>query len=149
MSHMPPKASPLYSALAAFGGILVASSCCLPLGAFYVAAGLAGASGILNGLRPYLMALSVGLILYGFWQARRARQCQQRPSAFNLVVLWSSAVFVAGSLLFPQALAGLMAGRVGDAPAGQSAVRSLDLAAFQREFDQTADVRVLVLLSPT
>ncbi len=104
------KNSPVYSALGAIGSVLAASSCCLPIGTFWLAASAAGASAILSRLRPYLMILSVALIAFGFWQARRAKQCSRKPRILNLVLLWTAALFVFVSIAFPQVLAEIMAG---------------------------------------
>jgi hypothetical protein len=95
----------MYSALAAAGSVLVASSCCLPLGTLWLAAGFAGASALLADLRPWLMLASVALIVFGFSQARRARACRRSPARFQIILLWTSAVLVGISLLFPQLLA--------------------------------------------
>ena len=103
------KNSPTYSALGALGSALAAGSCCLPLGTFWLAAGAAGASALINTLRPYLMALSVALIVFGFWQAHRAKKCNRKPSVLSAVLLWSSAVFVFVSIAFPQVLADIFA----------------------------------------
>ena len=97
------------ASLSAVGSVLLASSCCLPIVPFVFAAGLAGGSALLTTLRPYLLGASVLLIAYGFFQARRAKQCQRRPSMLNSILLWSSAVFVGASILFPQVLANLAA----------------------------------------
>ncbi len=97
------------ASLAAIGSVLAASTCCLPIFPFVFAAGLAGSSALLAALRPYLLALSVVLIAYGFYQARRATECKSRPSIVNSVLLWSSAFFVGISILFPQVLANLVA----------------------------------------
>jgi hypothetical protein len=93
------------ASLAAIGSVLAASSCCLPILPFVFAAGVAGSSALLTALRPYLLALSVVLIAYGFYQARRAKQCRSRPSVLTSVLLWSSALFVVVSIFFPQVLA--------------------------------------------
>ncbi len=68
------KHGSVYSALGAVGSALAATSCCLPLGTFWLAAGTAGASAILDRLRPYLIALSVILLAFAFWQAHRAKK---------------------------------------------------------------------------
>ena len=101
----PAKHSPMVSALAAAGSVLVASSCCLPLGTLWLAAGFAGASALLAEVRPWLMLASIALIVFGFWQARRARACRRAPARFQIVLLWTSAALVGISLLFPQLLA--------------------------------------------
>src|SRR6266545_4914237 len=97
------------ASVAAIGSVLAASSCCLPVLPFVFAAGFAGSSAFFAALRPYLLALSVVLVGYGFYQARRAKQCQRQPSAVSSVLLWSSAFFVIVSILFPQVLANVAA----------------------------------------
>jgi len=99
-----------FASIAAIGSVLAASSCCLPILPFDFAAGFAGTSALLTVLRPYLLALSVVFIAYGFYQARRAKQCDRRPSIFSSALLWTSAVFVVVSILFPQVLANAAAG---------------------------------------
>ena len=95
---------------AAVASVLAASSCCLPLFPFLMAAGLAGGSAFLEAARPYLLGASIVFIGLGFYQARRARQCQRRPSRTSLALLWLSAAFVALSVLFPQVMANAAAG---------------------------------------
>ena len=98
------------ASVGAVASALAASSCCLPLLPFVAAAGLAGGSALLATLRPYLLAASVLLIVYGFYQARRATQCNCRPSLISTILLWSSTAIVAVMILFPQAVAALLAG---------------------------------------
>ena len=66
--------------IAAVGGVLAASSCCLPVLPLVVAAGFAGGSTFLSAARPYLLGVSILLIAYGFYQAGRAKKCKLRPS---------------------------------------------------------------------
>ena len=98
------------ASVGAVASALAASSCCLPLFPFVAAAGLAGGSALLATLRPYLLGASVLLIGYGFYQARRAKQCDCRPSIVSTILLWSSAAVVVVMILFPQAVAALVAG---------------------------------------
>lgn len=91
--------------LASIGGVIAASSCCLPLLPFMMAAGFAGGSAYLSVARPYLLVVSILLIAYGFYQARRAGQCDRRPRVIAAVLLWVSTVFVAVSIFFPQLMA--------------------------------------------
>lgn len=93
------------ASLAAIGSVIAASSCCLPLLPFLMAAGLAGGSAFLSAARPYLLVLSILLIVYGFYQARRASQCDRRPRVLASILLYSSAAFVLVSVLFPQVMA--------------------------------------------
>jgi hypothetical protein len=79
---------------------------------FVLAAGTASSarflSSYIGALRPYLLALSVLLIALGFYQSRRASQCNCKPSVLSQVVLWLSALIVAISILLPQAFADLV-----------------------------------------
>lgn len=91
--------------IAAIGSLLAASSCCLPVLPFVAAAGFAGSSAFLSAARPYLLAGSILLIAYGFYQASRAKKCHRRPSVINRVLLWLSTAFVFLSVFFPQLMA--------------------------------------------
>jgi hypothetical protein len=70
-----------------------------------MAAGLAGGSAFLSAARPYLLAASVLLIAFGFYEARRAKKCHRRPGIISSVLLWVSAGFVFLSIFFPPAMA--------------------------------------------
>ena len=98
------------ASLAAVGSVLAASSCCLPLFPFMMAAGLAGTSAFLTEVRPYLLVGSILFIAFGFYQTRRARKCNRRTSTVALVLLCVSAGFVLISILFPQIIANAIAG---------------------------------------
>jgi hypothetical protein len=102
----------LAAALSAVGSVLAALTCCLPVLPFVLAAGTASSarflSSYIGALRPYLLALSVLLIALGFYQSRRASQCNCKPSVLSQVVLWLSALIVAISILLPQAFADLV-----------------------------------------
>lgn len=98
------------ASLAAIGSVLAASSCCLPLLPFMMAAGLAGGSAFLSAARPYLLAASILFIGYGFYQTWRVKKCQRRPSVIASALLWVSASFVVISILFPQVMANAAAG---------------------------------------
>ena len=93
------------ASFAAIGGVLAASSCCLPILPFLMAAGLAGSSEFLSAARPYLLAASILFIAYGFYQAWRAKKCQSRPNVIASALLWVSTIFVALSIFFPQVMA--------------------------------------------
>jgi hypothetical protein len=97
------------ASLAALGSVIAASSCCLPLLPFLFAAGAAGTSAFVAQLRPYLLALSVLLIAFGFYKAWRAKQCNCKPSRINTFLLWFSAIVVFVFILFPQVVANLVA----------------------------------------
>ena len=96
--------------LVAIGSVLAASSCCLPLFPFMMAASLAGTSTFLPQARPYLLAGSILFIAFGFYQVWRAKRCQRKTSVISSVLLWISAVFVFVSIFFPQIMANVIAG---------------------------------------
>ncbi len=89
---------------------MAASCCCLPLLPFLSAAGTAAGSVFLMKLRPYLLLASVAFIAFGFYQARRARQCKMKPRRLTTALLWFSAAVVVMSVFFPQLFANLLAG---------------------------------------
>jgi len=97
------------ASLAALGSVILASSCCLPLMPFLFAAGVAGTSTLFVKLRPFLMAASVLSVAFGFYQSWRAKKCNCRASSLSTVLLWFSLVVVLVFLLFPQAIANLLA----------------------------------------
>lgn len=107
-----PSKGALAAALSAIGSVLAAATCCLPVLPFVLAAGTAGTASFLStfigALRPYLLAVSVLFIALGFYQSRRASQCNCKPSVLSQVVLWLSALIVAISILLPQAFADLV-----------------------------------------
>jgi hypothetical protein len=83
-------------------------ACCLPFG-IAAAAGTAGLSLVLEPVRPYLMAASGALILFGVWQLyRRGPSCQRR-SRFSIAVFWTCAAIVALMMVAPQIVAGFLA----------------------------------------
>jgi hypothetical protein len=100
-----PRGAGTLATFAALGSVLAASSCCLPVLPFLMAAGLAGGSAFLSAVRPYLLAASVLFIAFAFYQARRARECRRRTRLISSVLLWVSAGFVFLSIFFPQAMA--------------------------------------------
>jgi len=95
--------------VAAIGSVLAASSCCLPILPFVVAAGFAGGSTFLYTARPYLLIASIIFVGYGFYQGWRAKRCQRRPSRIGSILLWFSALFVLVSVFFPQLMANAVA----------------------------------------
>lgn len=88
---------------------LATIGCCLPL-AFAAALGAGAAGAFFATLRPWLLALSVALIGLGFWQQHRARQCAVRGRLLGKVFLWAAVILVLGMVLFPQQIAGIIAG---------------------------------------
>ena len=103
----------MLSAIAALGSLIAAVSCCLPVGTFLFAAGAAGAARILAPLRPWLIGISILALATGFFQAYRRSHCTLRRNPFTVVMLWFSASVVVLMLLFPQAVAGFLADRLG------------------------------------
>ncbi len=103
------SASTIVASLAALGGVIAASSCCLPLLPFLFAAGVAGSSAFFAPFRPYLLVLSALLIAFGFYKAWRAKQCNCKPSRISTFLLWFSAIVVLVMILFPQVIANLVA----------------------------------------
>ena len=99
----------ILASLAALGSILLAFTCCLPMFPFIFAAGAAGSSAFFTKARPFLMAASVLSIGFAFYQRRRAKQCQCKPSVLSTIVLWFSVVMVVTFFLFPQVIANLVA----------------------------------------
>ncbi len=97
------------ASLAALGSVVLASSCCLPFLPFLFAAGAAGTSAFFVKIRPFLLAASVLLIAFGFYQRWRAKQCNCKPSVLSALLLWFSAIVVLVFILFPQAIANFLA----------------------------------------
>jgi hypothetical protein len=108
----PSSKGALAAALSAVGSVLAALTCCLPVLPFVLAAGTASSarflSSYIGALRPYLLGASVLFIALGFYQSRRASQCNSKPSVLSQVVLWVSALIVAISILLPQVFADLI-----------------------------------------
>jgi hypothetical protein len=105
----PGSKRTIIASLAALGSVVLASSCCLPLLPFLFAAGAAGTSAFFLKVRPFLLAASVLLIAFGFYQRWRAKQCNCHPNLASTLLLWLSAIIVLVFILFPQALANLVA----------------------------------------
>jgi O-antigen/teichoic acid export membrane protein len=87
---------------------LLTLGCCLPL-AFVGAAGLASASVFLAGARPWLLGLSVALLGVGFFQVYRGICRRARQSKTAIICLGLSTLIVFLLLLFPQAIASMLA----------------------------------------
>ena len=94
--------------VAAVVGALSSMACCLPFG-IAAAAGTAGLGVVLEPVRPYLMAASAVLILFGLWQLyRRGPVCARRSRA-SIVVFWTCAAVVLTLIIAPQIVANLLA----------------------------------------
>jgi hypothetical protein len=87
---------------------LLTLGCCLPL-PFLGAAGVAGLSAFLGGARPWLLGLSVILLGAGVFQVYRGMRCRVRQSKTAVVCLGVATVVVVLLLLFPQAIASVLA----------------------------------------
>lgn len=96
------------ASLGAVFASLLTLGCCLPL-AFLGAAGLAGASVFLAGARPWLLGLAVILLGIGFFQVYRGIRCRTRQSKTAIICLGLSTIIVFLLLLFPQAIASILA----------------------------------------
>lgn len=99
----------LVASLAALGSVILASSCCIPVLPFLVAAGAAGTSALFVELRPYLLVLSVLFIAFGFYRSWRTKKCNRKPSWISALLLWFSAIVVFAFIFFPQVIANLVA----------------------------------------
>lgn len=97
------------ASLAALGSVILASSCCLPMFPFLLAAGAAGSSPFFTTVRPFMLGASVVLVAFGFYQRWRARRCNARPGILSAILLWCSAVVVVVSILFPEIIANFVA----------------------------------------
>ena len=94
--------------VAAVIGAISSMACCLPFG-IAAAAGTAALGVVLEPVRPYLMAASGALILFGVWQLyRRGASCARRSRA-SLVVFWICAAVVALMMIAPQMVASFLA----------------------------------------
>lgn len=103
------RGSGISASLAAMASAVGTIGCCLPLG-FAAAVGASAASALFTTLRPWLLGLSVGSLGFGFWQQHRAKQCSVRGGRVGQALLWAAVVVVVGMILFPQQVAGLIAG---------------------------------------
>lgn len=98
------RVAPVAAALSA----LATLACCLPLG-IAGAVGALGLSVVLASIRPWLIAASVVLLGVGLVQLFRSGRTCRRRSRFSLVLFSLCAALVLGLILFPQAVAGLVA----------------------------------------
>jgi hypothetical protein len=97
------------TSVAAALSALATLACCLPLGIVGVAAASTTLSIVLGWLRPWLLGLSVVLLVLGTHQVYRATEaCQQRSRA-SVLVLWISLLVVLVVIVFPQLIASLLA----------------------------------------
>src|SRR6266851_4691179 len=109
VENSPRSKRTIAASLAALGSVVLASSCCLPLLPFLFAAGAAGTSVFFVRIRPFLLAASVLMIAFGFYQRWRAKQCNCKPNLLSAILLWFSAIVVFVFIFFPQTIANLLA----------------------------------------
>lgn len=93
--------------IAAVTSALATLLCCLPIG-FAAAAATASVAAVVGQLRPWFLGASVVLVAIGFVQVYRRKSCERRNPA-TLAILWISAAIVVVVILFPQAIAGVVA----------------------------------------
>jgi len=87
---------------------LLTLGCCLPL-PFLGAAGIAGASVLFAGARPWLLGFSIILLGLGFFQVYRGVRCRRRQSKPAIAMLSFATIVVVLLLLFPQVIASVVA----------------------------------------
>lgn len=94
--------------IAAVASALAALTCCLPV-TFAAAAATASLGALAARYRPWLIGLSVALLVLGFVQmSRTARRCGRR-SIGTSIVFWTSAAVVTLVVVFPQLVAAVIA----------------------------------------
>jgi uncharacterized membrane protein YidH (DUF202 family) len=98
------KITPVAAAVSALSTI----ACCLPSG-IAAAAGAAGLGVVVEPLRPWLIGLSVALLIVGFVQLYRSNLSCRRRSPASIAIFAISAIVVVAIVLFPQISAGLLA----------------------------------------
>jgi hypothetical protein len=103
------KHSEKITPVAAAASALSAMACCLP-SSIAAAAGAAGLGVIAEPLRPWMVGLSLALLVVGFVQLYRSNRTCQRRSPVSIAVFLISAIIVLGVILFPQLTASLVAG---------------------------------------
>ncbi len=94
---------------AAIVAALSTLACCVPLG-FLGAVGFATLSARVQSLRPWLLGASVMLLCVGFTQLYFRRSACAKRSRVGLVLFWTAFAVVVLVILFPQAVASLIAG---------------------------------------
>jgi hypothetical protein len=98
------KITPVAAALSALSTL----ACCLPSG-IAAAAGAAGLGVVIEPLRPWLVGLSITLLVAGFLQLYGSNRVCQPRGPVSIALLLISATIVIGVLVFPQLTAGLFA----------------------------------------
>jgi hypothetical protein len=96
--------------LAAMVSAVSSLACCLPL-AILGALGAVSAGAVFAALRPWLLALSAVLLAIGFIQLYRGGKSCRRRSVASIAIFWIAVAIFLAMLIFPQQVAGLLAGR--------------------------------------
>lgn len=91
-------------------------------------------------------------IVFGFWQASRARQCSMGRRTLNFGLLAISTVMTAGAVFFPQAIANRLTPSA--AASGGAVQQSITLTSadqFRQAFNAAPDdaIKVVGFYSPT
>jgi hypothetical protein len=92
----------------ALAAAILSLACCLPL-SIPAAIGLAGIGAIAGEYQIWLIGASVALLGMGVFQVVRRPACRRR-SRISIGLLCLSSALVVAVLLFPQAIASLIAG---------------------------------------
>jgi hypothetical protein len=103
---------------------------------------------VLDSARPFLLAISGLLLLFGVWQLYRSRGTCQLRTRGGLATFCICAVIVTLVAAAPQVVGGLLAGGLPITARAHAADMNLDQ--LKADFNQAAgQTRVIVLLSPT
>jgi hypothetical protein len=94
---------------AAIVAALSTLACCVPLG-FLGAVGFASVGVRVQSLRPWLLGASVVLLCLGFAQLYLRKSACAKRSRTGLVLFWTAFAVAVLVILFPQAVASLIAG---------------------------------------
>ena len=94
---------------AAIVAALSTLACCVPLG-FVGALGLASLSAWAQRFRPWLLGGSIVLLFVGLAQLYLGKSACRRRSTASVVLFWTAVLVVILVTLFPQVIAGLIAG---------------------------------------
>ena len=98
------KVMPVAAAITALSTL----ACCLPL-SLSAAFGIATVSVVLEPYRSGLIAISIVFLAIGAFQLYRFKRTCRKNSVSDIVVVVLSGIIVVGLLLFPQAMAVLLA----------------------------------------
>ena len=133
-----------FASIGAALSALATLACCLPMG-IAAAAATASAALVFAALRPWLLGISIVLLLVGFVQTYRRRDCAR--SRTSVAVFWISVAIVVVIIFFPQLVATALAS---SPPAQQPLITMTSLDRIKAEFNRSADsTRIILLLSPS